>query len=170
MKQLIIAARVTLVFAVLTGVAYPLLVTGLSKAIFPHQSNGSLVQAGGKTILMMAAALSPGFVASQGYAGIFLGFFDSGASLLDGAHVLIDSGIMAAFAGGSDNASIVRFLYANVYGQAPDAATLANILAPLNANTTSQSQWMADLAASQANQTHVNLVGYAGTGLQYTVS
>ena len=50
MKQLIIAVRVTLVFAILTGVAYPLLVTGLSKAIFPHQANGSLVEANGKTI------------------------------------------------------------------------------------------------------------------------
>jgi K+-transporting ATPase ATPase C chain len=50
MKQLIIAVRVTLVFALLTGVAYPLLVTGLAKAIFPHQSNGSLIQPGGKTV------------------------------------------------------------------------------------------------------------------------
>jgi K+-transporting ATPase ATPase C chain len=50
MKQLIIAVRVTLVFAILTGVAYPLLVTGLAKAIFPHQSDGSLIQPGGKTI------------------------------------------------------------------------------------------------------------------------
>jgi K+-transporting ATPase ATPase C chain len=50
MKQLIIALRVTLVFAVLTGVAYPLLVTGLSKAIFPHQADGSLVQNNGKTV------------------------------------------------------------------------------------------------------------------------
>jgi K+-transporting ATPase ATPase C chain len=50
MKQLIIAVRVTLVFAVLTGVAYPLLVTGLSKAIFPRQADGSMAQAGGKTI------------------------------------------------------------------------------------------------------------------------
>ena len=50
MKQLLIAIRVTLVFAVLTGVAYPLLVTGLSKAIFPHQSDGSLIEANGKTI------------------------------------------------------------------------------------------------------------------------
>jgi len=50
MKQLIIAVRVTLVFALLTGVAYPLLVTGLAKAIFPHQSDGSLIQPGGKTI------------------------------------------------------------------------------------------------------------------------
>ena len=50
MKQLLIAIRVTLVFAVLTGVAYPLLVTGLSQAIFPHQSDGSLIEANGKTI------------------------------------------------------------------------------------------------------------------------
>jgi K+-transporting ATPase ATPase C chain len=50
MKQLIIAVRVTLVFAILTGVAYPLLVTGLAKAIFPHQSDGSLIQPGGKTV------------------------------------------------------------------------------------------------------------------------
>lgn len=50
MKQLIIAVRVTLVFAILTGVAYPLLVTGLAKAIFPHQADGSLIQPGGKTV------------------------------------------------------------------------------------------------------------------------
>ncbi len=37
-------------FAILTGVAYPLLVTGLAKAIFPRQSNGSLVDRGGKTV------------------------------------------------------------------------------------------------------------------------
>jgi K+-transporting ATPase ATPase C chain len=50
MKQLIIAIRVTLVFTIVTGVAYPLLVTGLAKAIFPHQASGSLVRANGKTI------------------------------------------------------------------------------------------------------------------------
>jgi potassium-transporting ATPase KdpC subunit len=50
MKQLIISIRVTLVFAILTGVAYPLLVTGLAKAIFPHHANGSLIEPGGKTI------------------------------------------------------------------------------------------------------------------------
>jgi K+-transporting ATPase c subunit len=50
MKQLIIALRVTLVFAVLTGVAYPLLVTGLAKAMFPHQADGSLIPQGGKIV------------------------------------------------------------------------------------------------------------------------
>jgi K+-transporting ATPase ATPase C chain len=50
MKQFIIALKLTLVLTLLTGVAYPLLVTGLSKALFPHQASGSLVQRDGKTI------------------------------------------------------------------------------------------------------------------------
>ncbi|HYW46219.1 MAG TPA: potassium-transporting ATPase subunit KdpC [Bryobacteraceae bacterium] len=49
MKQLIIAIKATIVLTILTGLAYPLLVTGLSKALFPHQANGSLIVAGGKT-------------------------------------------------------------------------------------------------------------------------
>jgi K+-transporting ATPase ATPase C chain len=50
MKQLIIAIRVTIAFTLLTGVAYPLLVTGLAKAVFPHQASGSLVEANGKPV------------------------------------------------------------------------------------------------------------------------
>jgi len=50
MKQLLIAIKITLVFALVCGIVYPLLVTGLAKVLFPHQANGSLIQAGGKTI------------------------------------------------------------------------------------------------------------------------
>jgi K+-transporting ATPase ATPase C chain len=50
MKQLIIAIKATLVLTILTGVAYPLLVTGLSKVVFPHQAEGSLIRANGKII------------------------------------------------------------------------------------------------------------------------
>ena len=128
-------------------------------------------QAAGKTVLMMAVAtsLGPALVNVPNLAGIFLNYFDSGASLLDGANLLVATGISAAFAGGSDNASMVKMVYNNVYGKAPDAATLASLLAPLNAGTITQGQWMADMAASSANQQHVNLTGYAGTGLQYVV-
>lgn len=35
---------------VITGVAYPLLVTGLSKVIFPHQAGGSLLRKEGRVI------------------------------------------------------------------------------------------------------------------------
>ncbi|HTX37828.1 MAG TPA: potassium-transporting ATPase subunit KdpC [Bryobacteraceae bacterium] len=50
MKQLMIAIRVTLVLGIVTGVAYPLVVTGLSQLLFPHQANGSLTPAGSKVI------------------------------------------------------------------------------------------------------------------------
>ena len=48
MKPLLIALRATLVFTLITGVAYPLIVTGLAKGLFRHQADGSLIQANGK--------------------------------------------------------------------------------------------------------------------------
>ena len=40
----LIAFRVTVFTLLLTGVAYPLVVTGLAQLLFPHQANGSLVR------------------------------------------------------------------------------------------------------------------------------
>jgi potassium-transporting ATPase KdpC subunit len=45
------AIVMTALFAVLLGLAYPLAITGIGQALFPHQANGSLVRdAGGRTI------------------------------------------------------------------------------------------------------------------------
>ncbi len=43
MKTLWIAIRLFLVMTLLTGVAYPLLVTGASQVLFPYEANGSLI-------------------------------------------------------------------------------------------------------------------------------
>jgi K+-transporting ATPase ATPase C chain len=41
---------VFVVLTVLTGVAYPLLVTGVAQIVFPHAANGSLVERDGKVV------------------------------------------------------------------------------------------------------------------------
>jgi K+-transporting ATPase ATPase C chain len=42
-KELLIALRVTMLTLVLTGLAYPLVTTGLAQLLFPYRANGSLV-------------------------------------------------------------------------------------------------------------------------------
>ena len=44
------ALLILLALTLLTGVAYPLLVTGLAQALFPQQAAGSLVMQGGKPV------------------------------------------------------------------------------------------------------------------------
>lgn len=49
-KQLIVAIIYTLITTVIFGIAYPLLVTGLSQWLFPRQANGSLIVKNGQVI------------------------------------------------------------------------------------------------------------------------
>jgi K+-transporting ATPase ATPase C chain len=49
-EQLKPALMVFLMLTVLTGVVYPMAVTGLAQMLFPHQANGSLIVRDGKTI------------------------------------------------------------------------------------------------------------------------
>jgi K+-transporting ATPase ATPase C chain len=49
-SEAIIALRMTLVTLVLTGLAYPLALTGLAQVLFPARANGSLVAAGDRVV------------------------------------------------------------------------------------------------------------------------
>lgn len=49
-KQTIIALKFLLVMTVLTGVIYPLVMTGLAQLSFPSKANGSLIKKDGKII------------------------------------------------------------------------------------------------------------------------
>jgi K+-transporting ATPase ATPase C chain len=48
--QLMPALRMLVVMSVLTGVIYPLVVTGLAKVTFPRAASGSLIETDGKTL------------------------------------------------------------------------------------------------------------------------
>ncbi len=49
-QQILPGLRIKLFLLVLTGVVYPLAVTGISQVLFPHQADGSLITSGGKVI------------------------------------------------------------------------------------------------------------------------
>jgi K+-transporting ATPase ATPase C chain len=49
-KELVVALRMTVATLVLTGLVYPLAVTGLAQLIFPWRANGSVVSAQGRVV------------------------------------------------------------------------------------------------------------------------
>src|ERR1700759_2208273 len=57
------ALVMTLLFALLLGIAYPLALTGIGQALFPHQANGSLIVDKGKVV--GSELLAQGFAADR---------------------------------------------------------------------------------------------------------
>ena len=50
LRQLRAALTVFLVLSIVTGVIYPLVVTGVAQAIFPYRANGSVMEKNGKAV------------------------------------------------------------------------------------------------------------------------
>src|SRR5690349_14890729 len=49
-EQILPGLRIKIFFTIVLGIAYPLVMTGISQVIFPKQANGSLIKAGNKVI------------------------------------------------------------------------------------------------------------------------
>jgi uncharacterized delta-60 repeat protein len=132
------------------------------------------MQSGGQTAMLLGAVL-PGRLAfdasKQALLGAAIDLFDQGYSLqtLSGAVMRLPIWDVLTGKATPSNADIASYLLTNVNGSAPDATTLANAVTSLNTETdfASQGSFLWHLAESATNQTRIDLVGLAATGLAY---
>lgn len=123
----------------------------------------------GRASLLLGVALGPQALHNAALVGALVGYFDGGASLQQGAQLLVDSGVLAQLAGGADNASFVRLVYRNAVGEWPSAQTQAALAQYLDAGLFSQADMFRAVAELPVNQQHIDLVGLQASGLEYTV-
>lgn len=121
----------------------------------------------GRACLLLGAALGPQALGNATLVGALVGYFDGGHTLLQGAQLLVGSGVLAQLAGGPDNASFVRLVYRNVVGELPSAQTQAVLTQYLDQGIFSQADMFRAVAELPVNLEHINLVGLQAHGLEY---
>ncbi len=132
-----------------------------------------LDQSAGKAALLLGAVLGKTLmIAKQPVLGTVITLFDAGYNLqqLSGAMMRLDIWGLLANGGGSNvsNQQIANYLLTTVNKVAPDTVTLAQAANALNAETgASQGNFLWHLAESAVNQSQIDLVGLAATGIAY---
>ena len=126
-----------------------------------------LGQAGGNAALVIGALLGKAALGNTSLMRDAISFFDSQPTLADGVEMLTDLGLVNVVAGANPQA-VVATLFQNITGSQP--TELINIIASSVGNGPGQ-QTLAQLVTAAAsldlNQTQIDLVGLAITGLAY---
>ncbi|MBB3385309.1 MULTISPECIES: K(+)-transporting ATPase subunit C [Rhizobium] len=146
LKQIRPAIVMIVATTVLTGLAYPLAMTGVAQALFPHQANGSLVEKDGKVI--GSSLIGQNFTADK--------YFHGRPSATTGADPndptkSVSAPYNAANSGGSNLGPTNSALMTRIKG---DAATLQaqnpNAPVPIDMVTTSGSGLDPDISPEDA--------------------
>ena len=123
----------------------------------------------GRAALALGAAVGPQALKNTNLVTAWLKFFDEGKTITQAAQTLLDTGAMAALAGGADNASFVQMLYRNVMGEPASAITTAVLSQYLDGGLLTRADMFRAIAELPVNQAHIDLVGLQKTGLEYAL-
>ena len=101
--------------------------------------------------------------------GQLLDLFDKGFQMATVCQKALDLGLVQSLAGSNSHESLVALLFKNVVGVAPTAAQVLELTAYMDGRSAqlSQADFMAAVANSELNQTHIGLVGLQQTGIEY---
>ncbi len=129
-------------------------------------------QSAGESELLLGAVLGQTLLASkQPLLGAVIGLFDQpvyNMQVLAGALMRLPVWDVLTGHSGASSTDIASYLLTTVNQHAPDAATLTAAVAALDGETgAAQGTFLANLAASAANQVQVDLVGLASHGLAF---
>ena len=113
--------------------------------------------------------MAPSLITTPAVVGTILGLFDQGKSQLEVCQLALDIGLVSMIAGGSSNSALAAMAYRNVVGEEATAATVDALAGYMDGRSASftQAGFMAAVAALEANQTHIGLVGLQQTGIEY---
>ncbi len=117
----------------------------------------------GSAAKILGAVFGKASLSSREYVGTALGLLDGGMSYRN----LMDAALNVKLGAAADSTALVNLLFQNIVGAAPSAADLATYTGLLDSGALAR----ADLAVSAAdhalNQSNINLVGLATTGIEY---
>jgi hypothetical protein len=114
---------------------------------------------------ILGAVFGPALVHDKTYVGVGLTLVDSGMNHQD----LIQFALDFRLGAGATNSQLVDLLHTNVAGWPPSEAARADYVAQLDHGEYSQASLTEMVADSALNQAHIDLVGLAATGLEFTV-
>lgn len=156
-------------------------VAGVERLVFADQAvalDMGAKQEDGLAAMLAAAAFGPAALKDTVLMGKVFGLtepygnYPGGLSSFGGltglANAMLNSDAFYTATGTFlDNAGFVKWVYTNVYGHAPDAATQAALQAPLDNHSAYQGQWLAAVVLAAPTPLQAVLTGYAQGGLAY---
>lgn len=126
--------------------------------------------AAGNTAKLMGAIFGRTYVtasdnpANAAIVGAGLDLFDSGRTMEQVAELALASGLLP---GGRTHTNVVNQLFNNVAGRLPSSAEQSPYVTWLDTGAYTQASLAVFAAETELNTTNINLVGLAGTGIEY---